>query len=412
MMIFYRTIILLLASSHAAVIHAQFVQIPSGTENELMSIQILDENIYILGKEYLVKSSDEGENLQSIDIPFYDRYTSLNVVNEDELYFIGRDPAGSSSLMRSTDDGLNWFEILYDDWQIHDADVTEEGKIIALTEFGTVNYSNDNGENWALSQAEGITIVFVCEFNLNNDFLIGGYEHISISQNNGNSWLVPNFFTGDCHSIIPMSGEMYYFSNYRESAGSYLSSFERIDYELFDSLQYTEFEIYFQLGIRVFDMAFIDENIGYAVGYDYIEEDGVVLSTQDAGTTWHTVYTGYDHILRDIEIYNDSIAFIVGYDGIILKTDLNQLNYLGIEEEELKGSYGISLYPNPSSHQISIELDNSAELVQFYSATGALVKSSSTRGVSGLLEIDIQELAEGVYTVRYGGRSERLLIKR
>ena len=411
MMIFYRTIILLLASSHAAVIHAQFVQIPSGTENELMSIQILDENIYILGKEYLVKSSDEGENLQSIDIPFYDRYTSLNVVNEDELYFIGRDPAGSSSLMRSTDDGQNWFEILYDDWRIHDADVTEEGEIIALTEFGTVNYSNDNGENWDLIQAGGVTVALDCEFNLNDDFLVGGDQNISVSNDNGDSWSAPITFFGPS-SIIPLFGEKYYYSQYVDSGTSYESSFGRIDYGTFNPLQLTEYLIYFDLGIRILDMAFIDENIGYAVGYDYIEEDGVVLSTQDAGTTWHTVYTGYDHILRDIEIYNDSIAFIVGYDGIILKTDLNQLNYLGIEEEELKGSYGISLYPNPSSHQISIELDNSAELVQFYSATGALVKSSSTRGVSGLLEIDIQELAEGVYTVQYGGRSERLLINR
>jgi len=411
MMIFHRTLILLLITISAATLHAQFVQIPSGTENELMSIQILDEAIYILGKEYLVKSNDEGENLQWIDIPFYDRYASLNVVNEDELYFIGRDPAGSSSLMRSKDDGQNWFEILYDDWRIHDADVTADGKIIALTEFGEVNYSNDYGENWDLNQAVGVTVALDCEFNLNYDFIVGGDQNITVTQDEGNSWSAPITFFGPS-SIIPMIGEKYYYSQYVDNGTSYESSFGRIDYETFNPLQLTEYLIYFDLGIRILDMAFIDENRGYAVGYDYIEEDGVVLSTQDAGTTWHTVHTGYDRILRDIEIYNDSIAFIVGYDGIILKTDLNQLNYLGIEEAQFKDSNGISLYPNPCSHQISMDLDNSAELVQFYSATGALVKSSPARGVSGLLTIDIQELAEGVYTVEYGGRSERLLINR
>jgi len=72
----------------------------------------------------------------------------------------------------------------------------------------------------------------------------------------------------------------------------------------------------------------------------------------------------------------------------------------------------LTIYPNPASNTVSILLDNSAEEIILYSAAGSLVKSFLVKGVSGQVELDFHSISEGIYTLHYGAKTERLVIKK
>jgi photosystem II stability/assembly factor-like uncharacterized protein len=63
---------------------------------------------------------------------------------------------------------------------------------------------------------------------------------------------------------------------------------------------------------------FIDVNTGYAVG-----NNGTILKTTDAGTTWSTVSSGTTYNLNSVCFPTPDIGYIVGaesYFGIVMKT--------------------------------------------------------------------------------------------
>jgi len=117
---------------------------------------------------------------------------------------------------------------------------------------------------------------------------------------------------------------------------------------------------------RFYDVFFIDEKTGWAVGNhegntpDEVFES-VIAHTTDGGKTWEPQRSGvHDHPLREVQFVDAQKGWIVGEGGIILHTEdggetwvkqttntsnpLFDLQFLSAEEGWAVGDWGTALY--------------------------------------------------------------------
>lgn len=69
-------------------------------------------------------------------------------------------------------------------------------------------------------------------------------------------------------------------------------------------------------GYSLFTIKFVDENSGFILG-----NNGVILKTTDGGNNWRRVSSGTDRILYDIDFVDNELGYIVGWNGIVLRTN-------------------------------------------------------------------------------------------
>ncbi|HLG36320.1 MAG TPA: T9SS type A sorting domain-containing protein [Bacteroidia bacterium] len=170
----------------------------------------------------------------------------------------------------------------------------------------------------------------------------------------------------------------------------------------------------------VLDIAFVNNQKGYAVGgadayYWQVlntSPKGIIWKTEDGGYTWTIDDSSWYNQITSLFIVNDSLAYAVGYSGIIFKN--SNLYYDGINEIYNNGN-NISLFPNPATTEIKIEnVKSKIESVEVYDVMGKeikyLIPNPSPSG-EGSASIDVSELAAGIYFVKvFDG--ERSVVKR
>jgi photosystem II stability/assembly factor-like uncharacterized protein len=166
---------------------------------------------------------------------------------------------------------------------------------------GFVMKTEDSGENWTIITEFPESEIHYIESIDNNNLIICGPENIlKKTQNAGELWQ-------DCEIV-----------DYSENCG--LNSIE-----------------------------LFGENYGYCVGgRQGIDSLQLILKTIDGGDSWSPCLMSVNPCLNDIEIINDSTAYVVGDYGVILKT-----TNFGINWEE------IVVTDNPGFHLYAIDFINS-----------------------------------------------------
>ena len=140
-------------------------------------------------------------------------------------------------------------------------------------------------------------------------------------------------------------------------------------------------------------------------------------------------YQNYDSLLMHLNSNHPNLNLTVGADGVEYCAGANARAQLisngwifngdilrrgcqitGIAENE--SLQPINFYPNPASNQINVELDQdySGKPYQLYSQTGQLLIDDLISQAN--FSIDLSELSNGVYFIRIGDASERLVIQR
>ena len=66
-------------------------------------------------------------------------------------------------------------------------------------------------------------------------------------------------------------------------------------------------------------ISFPDNNTGYIVGGEYINEN-IVLKTTNGGATWDSIYTEDSNLLNAVYFTSVDTGYVVGIMGTILKT--------------------------------------------------------------------------------------------
>jgi hypothetical protein len=89
----------------------------------------------------------------------------------------------------------------------------------------------------------------------------------------------------------------------------------------------------------------------YVVGIDN-QNNGSIAKTTDLGKTWSVYSTGIQTTLYNIAFLNDSIAFLSGSNGVLLRWNYKQTIFTGLKENEIE-QLDIKIFPNPSKNKLS-----------------------------------------------------------
>ena len=87
---------------------------------------------------------------------------------------------------------------------------------------------------------------------------------------------------------------------------------------------------------RFYDLSFIDEYHGWAVGYN-----GTILKTTDGGANWIILNSQTNLSLNSVIFIDQNIGWAVGWEGIILHTTDGGLTW---NSESLGSNYNLHKY--------------------------------------------------------------------
>ena len=154
-------------------------------------------------------------------------------------------------------------------------------------------------------------------------------------------------------------------------------------------------------------MQFTDSLNGYVMGANW-GFNRMLFKTADGGITWSEKPVDQTcSQLNDLFFKDPENGFIVGYDGVILKTGNSGGIITGIKPGIRTAASEIAIYPNPCSDRINIQfpgIKNSVE-IHINSVLGKEVFSSEYRRVQEI-SITLPRLPSGTYLVRIETDSE------
>ncbi len=134
-------------------------------------------------------------------------------------------------------------------------------------------------------------------------------------------------------------------------------------------------------------------------GYPYNIGGLVNITAADAGSSFY--YYFYNWQLQKADCQSPGVAITA---SVNICTGLN----------EATAESSIQLYPNPASDRLTValteDLAKTVSSIELYDALGKNVKMISV--TSGQTQVDVSDLARGVYTCRFINRSNQTIVKR
>ncbi len=137
-------------------------------------------------------------------------------------------------------------------------------------------------------------------------------------------------------------------------------------------------------------------------GYPYNIGGMVNITAADAGSSFY--YYFYNWQVKKEECQGSPVAVTASIDASCDATGVNELNM----------DSGIQLYPNPASDKLTFSLTSDVashtKSIEIYDALGKNVKTISITSVQ--TEVNVSDLARGVYTCRFINTNEQTSVKR
>lgn len=244
----------------------------SNTTNQLNALQTLGNDAWIAGASgTILKSTDNSETWQSVPSGILDELLDIEFLNSEFGLAIGR----NGRILKSVNGGNSW--------------VIKNGFL-----------------NGSLRKVEIVspTTAFIIggDFSKSSSFILK-------STDSGESWVslpLPSVF----YQVVITSIDFI-----TESLGYVVSTGGMIFKTSNGGISWTSQSS--QTSHWLYDVKFLDDNIGYAVGGNI--DEGIVLSTKDGGITWHKEIIPYIQWLYSISFAYNNIGLICGHNGRILR---------------------------------------------------------------------------------------------
>ncbi|PKP23280.1 MAG: hypothetical protein CVU05_00075 [Bacteroidetes bacterium HGW-Bacteroidetes-21] len=160
----------------------------------------------------------------------------------------------------------------------------------------------------------------------------------------------------------------------------------------------------------LYDVDFLNENIGYAVGQGY-EIQHRFLKTEDNGETWgyqNAEFLPSTYLVKKIDCLNDTICYAAGYMSVYKTTNgggpLISMDAAQIELNKKQ----INIYPNPAQTTLIISFPESyairnATTYKIVDKLGREVKSGKMETSS--FSLSVEDLPVGLYVIIVQGDS-------
>lgn len=357
----------------------------------------------------------------------------------------------SGTILRSIDGGLNWEQVMYSDsiWlkkvKFFDA---QNGIALGSHVLKTI----DGGITWAVQNLAN-DLYYDIEILNDSTCIISGYPTaLYKSYDRGTSWnILVNNNPDEVFGFLSFVNENIGYSCRGSASGPVYNIMKTLD----GGMSWTTFEVQSGIGNTLIeDLCFVDENTGFKCGWYeshltkttnsgidweyvnftdslfdgqlrdlYITQDqpnayyacgwyGTVFKSTDGGNTWSQVITGFSmetEIFYGIYFYDDKIGWVVGSNGIILKTN-NGGGPVGIKNE--KEITTLSLYPNPGSGLLNISNPDGLKInkISIMNSSGVVILETKSTDL-----IQLKNLTSGIYfvliTTPEGSFSRKIVIQ-
>jgi len=371
---------------------AQFTVIPTGTTDNLYDLSIIGGNITVNGtKSYLAKSYNECVNLNMIPKPQHPiSYSRLQRLDSNNV-FLYSNMNGMTAIYHSNDCGKNWIEKYNTpafDWR----DYTFFDTLTGIMKDGALLYRTNDGGISFNQISSPITMMVVSLKNLDDSIVcVGGLtvggSRFCISKDRGNTWITAwaafgTIFVNDFYSLH--KDTIFAVT----SPGGLISTVD-------GGKNWSESNP----SIDAYSVRFKSAHEGYVVGSNN-QTKCTVAKTNDFGKTWTYFDTGINGSLRSIGFLNDSIAFLSGTNGVLLRWNYKQTIFTNINENS-NNQLNINIYPNPTTDKINFSCNKS--LNQNFNVTitnllGQVVFSQNQFKLED--EIDIKFIPHGIYSLK------------
>jgi hypothetical protein len=155
------------------------------------------------------------------------------------------------------------------------------------------------------------------------------------------------------------------------------------------------------------DIAFIDSNIGWAVG-----DSGTILKTSDGGLSWSYQASGTTADLFSVAFVDQNNGWICGDSSIILHTDNGGI--MGLDKI-VSSQNEIHVFPNPSTGitTVNFELESTQDIIlMVQNIAGQEIKHVSLgKRKNGIYTLDCTSYSPGIYFITLQTDSEVLTEK-
>lgn len=392
--------------------HAQWVKLSTDTVHYYSSVHFLNSDTgFVTGLDWynpnfvgiILSTVDGGDNWDTtrIDPGFW--FMSVQFINDTMGFTVGQD----GGIYKTINTGNSWF---YNGDCLWPADVGQFWFINTDTAF----FENFGGmmlrsNSWSIDSTCFPTsyIGFGGSFpgtgalrfiDAQNGYIAGGNGHFSRTNDGGNTWVPFNtdstinilsaWMTDSNHAVITgRNGKV----SVSKNGGIIWSPTQSISAH------------------PIMDVMMKDTLFGYAVGgadkyYNPVANSaptGIIWKTMDGGDSWIVEDSSWFDQLTSVAIVNDSLAFAVGYRGLILRNS-NFLSSVSVTTDN-QPVYA-ELYPNPFSDYLTISVP-SREPVEF-SLFDITFKQQLTLFFQSEITIPTGELKAGIYfcELRSGSR--------
>jgi photosystem II stability/assembly factor-like uncharacterized protein len=323
-----------------------WIQKTSGTIQKLMKVQFANQNTgYAVGESgILLKTSDGGENWLPIPTGVTTNFFGLSVLNENTFFV-----SGDIGLVLKSNDGGNSFSILSAPENQAISDIQFFNDQVGYAKAGIIDYYMQN-------------------------------NHLYKTVDGGTTWsLVINEFIDSFFFLTENIG----FIN-KTNNGFYKTTDGGLNLTILGNSKSKELDIHTK-----------NENVVWDLGNNYTlcNCDNYCVSKREINQQiddCHDTYT-FQFLFNAIYLANETIGYIVGLNGTILKNGTGINNHLELDKFDKRK---IQIYPNPTTGIINFSENITIDSVEIFDNLGRNVKQFSN--VENNI-LDLQNLSNGVY---------------
>jgi len=367
------------------------------TRNVLNDVKFINrDTIFIVGDHgKIYRTTNQGDNWTSFTANSGQMLYKMFFLNPDTGYAVGR----YGTVLKTTNCGNEWINLNTPLNEFFLLDVffvnAKTGFISAseggFTSTGKIYRTTNSGENWyILNMPYDMRYFFIRFFNGNTGFTSTWEDRILRTTDYGDSWSQMNtpqtpYVKLDICFINNLTGF---------TVGSYGYVYKTID----GGNNWQELTRLNQSGL--YSIKFINQLTGFVTsGGGIFGGYGEIFYTSNGGLNWTGQYIPFgmwNEILHSVDFYNDSIGFVVGDSGIVLKTTTGGLVFTKPNQTSVPVEYFLGQnYPNPFNSTTTIEFKiiklSDVKLV-IYDILGREVKTLFNR-----------KLKQGTYEVSWNG---------
>ncbi|MBD3638142.1 MAG: T9SS type A sorting domain-containing protein [Crocinitomicaceae bacterium] len=393
---------------------AQFTTIPTGTNTIIRSMDFDADTLIILGNQnYFAKSTDLGESINVLPMSVPTNWVNIGLQEVNGMYYFraGEVLPSVKHVIKSPDRGQTWDNLF-----------TVNGPYINLTMIDTT--FGVMGGPWG-----DYAVTYGNDLWTTDSMFTGWYVQTTVSASYGDSTILFltldgfSFLTTDrgatwdwgyCNGLLHQSlqfinKDTIYAVGNTGSNADFSYSYNQSQNFNYVMLGYNYQENQYDYHCMARDMYFDSPEHGYIFAYLSWNES-VILETNDYGQTWVPYLTGYTDEFYCHVAYNDSISFIGGDNGLLIKWNrniplTNTLN-IGIYEPTKQ----VSIYPNPFTDFAEINLEGITLPVhlELYDQTGRLIRTELIETSNYVLQRG--SLTAGIYYYTLGDIKGKLVV--